>query len=92
MDEILAAARGKNPAGGAPAPPAAAASKAGPRPNPHQLLPPCPAKVAPGGKGMSMDEILAMARGKKAAAAVTGARPLQHQVLTNPLPKKRPLK
>jgi hypothetical protein len=72
MDDILAAARGKKPAGGAPATPAAKAAPAE-KPAAPALAPAAPAKVAPGGKGMSMDDILAMARGKKAAG---GAAPV----------------
>jgi hypothetical protein len=83
MEDILAAARGKKPAGGPPAAaavkPAAAASPAAEKPAPAAPppLPPqaAPAKVAPGGKGMSMEEILAAARGKKPAASPSAAEP-----------------
>lgn len=67
MEEILAAARGKK---GAEGPPAAAAAPAPPAAAPPAAAPPkAAARVAPGGKGMSMEEILAMARGKKAEGA-----------------------
>jgi hypothetical protein len=91
MAEILAAARGKTAPAAAPAAAQAAApaaEKAAPPPKP--AAPPkaapaaassaSPAKVAPGGKGMSMEDILAMARGKKPAApaaAVAAAPPLE---------------
>ena len=76
MEEILAAARGKKPAGGAPAAATEAAPAAPPaaKPKPATAAPAAgPTKVAPGGKGMSMDEILAMARGKKPAAQAAAA-------------------
>jgi hypothetical protein len=77
MEEILAAARGKKPAGGAPAATASAAPATPPAPK-AAAAPKTPTKVAPGGQGMSMEEILAMARGKKPAAqapAVTAPPP-----------------
>jgi hypothetical protein len=75
MADVLAAARGNKPGGGAPAAEAKApAAKVAPA-APAAKLPAAaaPAKVAPGGKGMSMDEILAMARGKKPAGAAPAA-------------------
>jgi hypothetical protein len=82
MADILAAARGNKPAGAAPAakaeapaaakqaPPKAApaAPKAAPAAKP---VAGAPAKVAPGGKGMSVEQIMALARGNKPAAKAT---------------------
>ena len=76
MEDILAAARNKGgaaPAGSAA--PAAPVAKAAAPSAPAQAAKPAaaPAKAPPGGKGMSMEQILAMARGNKGAtpAAVT---------------------
>jgi cytochrome b6-f complex iron-sulfur subunit len=81
VEEILAAARAEKAKGGAaaaapksapadappPESPGAAEPAAASTPAPASAAP--PAKVAPGGKGMSMAEILAAARAKPGAAA-----------------------
>jgi ribonuclease E len=72
MEDILAAARGKKPAGAA-APAAKAEAAPAAKLAPVAKPAAAPAKVAPGGKGMSMEEILAMARGKKAATSASVA-------------------
>jgi cytochrome b6-f complex iron-sulfur subunit len=88
VEEILAAARAEKAKGGAAGPPAETApppttAPSESSPAPEAATEPMPAgaaeggaKVAPGGKGMSMAEILAAARAKPGAAkAATPAAP-----------------
>jgi hypothetical protein len=83
MADILAAARGKGgaaaPAGKAEAAPVAekpAAKPAAARPAAEEpAAAAAPSKVAPGGKGMSMAEILAAARGKGGTAPAAKSAP-----------------
>jgi cytochrome b6-f complex iron-sulfur subunit len=78
VEEILAAARAEKAKGAAPAaptsPPAAESGPAASEPQATESAPPAAAatsdaKVAPGGKGMSMADILAAARSKSGAAS-----------------------
>jgi len=83
VEEILAAARAEKAKGGGAAPaPAAAAAEAPAESAAETSAPPAAAasapaggKVAPGGKGMSMAEILAAAKAKPGAAAAKPAAP-----------------
>lgn len=103
MADILAAARGKGgaaapaakvetaPAAEKPAAPAKSAAPAAEKPAAEKPAAAPAAKVAPGGKGMSMDDILAMARGKKAAgAAPAPAAPAAKPAPAAPAPPAEP--
>src|SRR5262245_37018748 len=96
MAEILAAARGKGAAPAAPAAKAEAApapAKPAPAPKPTPAEKPtaaAPAKVAPGGKGMSMAEILAAARGKGGTAPAVISAPAPQPVQESPPAAEEP--